>query len=96
LTDSNFIGWSNYDHNICGIAKQDKPSLEIPVWHSDTSSSPEVLLPDGTLVIKCGTHIFCLKLHHGAQRITLAEWEAMLAKTDRASCETQFNAAPAS
>lgn len=90
-----FVGWDT--SRMCGIADQTGLSSAIPVWHGDSETQARVLLSDGTLVVTLDSgHVFCLKLHHGARRITLAEWGELLAKTDRAPCETQSNATPAS
>ncbi|MFO1419568.1 MAG: NACHT domain-containing protein [Candidatus Competibacteraceae bacterium] len=89
------VGWDII--KMTGIANRKGIFSKIPVWHGDSATSARALLQDGTLVVTLASgHVFCLKLHHGARRITLAEWEAMLAKTDRAPCETQSNAIPAS
>ncbi|MDG4597049.1 MAG: SHOCT domain-containing protein [Candidatus Contendobacter sp.] len=95
LVSGCFVGWDN--DRMCGIVAQTGLSSAIPVWHGDSATRARVLLPDGTLVVTLDSgHVFFLKLHHSARRISLAEWDELLAKTDRALCETQSNATPAS
>ena len=43
-------------------------------WQADSAVTAHALLNDGTLIVTLRSgHVFCLKLHHGARRITLAE-----------------------
>ncbi len=61
----------------CARLRGDAPAGVKADWHADGSWTARHLLPDGTLVATCDTHLAILHLLQGNRRVTIEEAEAI-------------------